>query len=93
MENSDFTVVMNKLDLGFCGFQVEQGYMGTPRGAPGYEGWGILFGLEGFSVHVMTNDNYPANELWIHHTAEEVEETIKKFVDILPSHKNELTLP
>ena len=81
MENSDFTVVMNKLDLGFCGFQVEQGYMATPRGAPGYEGWGILFGLEGFSVHVMTNDNYPANELWIHQTAEEVEETIKKFLD------------
>lgn len=78
---SDYTVVMNKNNLGDCGFQVEQGYMGTPRGAPGYEGWGIQFGLEGFSVSVMTYLNYPANETWIHLTAEEVEETIKIFLD------------
>jgi hypothetical protein len=70
MANSDCTVVMKEMNLGDCGFQVEQGYLGTPRGAPGYEGWGIQFGLEGFSVSVMTNQNYPAIETWIHLTAE-----------------------
>jgi hypothetical protein len=80
IEFSDYTVVMNMLNLGDCGFQVEQGYLGTPRSSQSYEGWGIQFGLEGFSVMVMTNQNYPANETWIHLTAEELEETIKNYL-------------
>jgi hypothetical protein len=80
--NSDYTIIMNELDLGECGYQVESGYLGTPRSSPGYEGWGIHFAMEGISVMVMTNVNYSANDTWIFTTAGLIENTIKEYLGL-----------
>jgi len=80
--NSDYTIIMNELDLGECGYQVESGYLGTPRSSPGYEGWGIHFAMEGISVMVMTSVNYSANDTWIFTTAGQIENTIKEYLGL-----------
>lgn len=80
--NSDYAIIMNELDLGECGYQVESGYLGTPQSGPGYEGWGIHFAMEGINVKVMTNVNYSANDTWIFTTAGQIENTIKEYLGL-----------
>jgi hypothetical protein len=71
---SDFHTVELELDMGDCGIRYESGYQGTP--APGYEGWGILLIYKRFHVRVATNEPYPANNMWVNQTADEIEDRI-----------------
>lgn len=77
LENNDYAIIIKELSIGDCGFQIEEGYLGTP-GLPGYEGWGIDYVLGDYRVTVKTRDPYPSEAAWIEYMAHEVELQIRE---------------
>jgi len=88
---SDFHEFLNDSSFGDCGIEVIIGYQGEP--APGYTGWALMYFYQGIHVRVATSQDHPANQGWVHDTAQEIEDLIDAEQDTIVPNDEAQGLP